>query len=118
MKEGRENNETLNGSDEKSTIPPPSRWDNSLDPSFCHFLAGSFGKRQGLELHSDMGPFVHSFQRDTQPMYRPLPHATDKYREPEQPATEPTAVNLDVGIQHSGVNDEKGCEVVRLAGQS
>ena len=62
MKEGHENNETLNGSDEKSTIPPPSRWADSLDPSFCHFLAGSFGKRQGLELHSDMGPFVHSFQ--------------------------------------------------------
>jgi D-Tyr-tRNAtyr deacylase len=31
----------------------------SLDPSFLHLLAGSFGKRQGLELHSDMGPFCH-----------------------------------------------------------
>ena len=36
--------------------------DNALDPSFCQFLAGSFGKRQGLEFSSDMGPFVHSFQ--------------------------------------------------------
>ena len=62
MKEGQENNDTLDRSDEKPAVPPPSKWDDSLDPSFCHFLAGTFGKRQGLELHSDMGPFVHSFQ--------------------------------------------------------
>lgn len=43
-------------------VPPPAHWDESLDPSFCHVVAGSFGKRQGLELRSDMGPFVHSFQ--------------------------------------------------------
>lgn len=42
--------------------PPPARWNESLDPEFCHVVAGSFGKRQGLELRSDMGPFVHSFQ--------------------------------------------------------
>mmetsp|Transcript_10134 Transcript_10134/g.18185 ORF Transcript_10134/g.18185 Transcript_10134/m.18185 type:complete len:278 (+) Transcript_10134:50-883(+) len=42
--------------------PPPARWEDSLDPSFCQFVAGSFGKRQGLEFQSDMGPFVHSFQ--------------------------------------------------------
>ena len=39
---------------------PPARWED-LDNSFCHFIAGSFGKRQGLEFKSDMGPFVHSF---------------------------------------------------------
>ena len=31
----------------------------TLDPSFVQFVAGSFGKRQGLELFSDMGPFCH-----------------------------------------------------------
>ena len=30
-----------------------------LDPSFIQFVTGSFGKRQGLELFSDMGPFCH-----------------------------------------------------------
>ena len=44
-------------------VPEVPQWDDSsLDISFCHFVAGSFGKRQGLELLSDMGPFVHSFQ--------------------------------------------------------
>jgi len=42
--------------------PPPAQWEDSLDPLFCQFVAGSFGKRQGLEFQSDMGPFVHSFQ--------------------------------------------------------
>ncbi|KAL9182441.1 hypothetical protein ACHAXT_013093 [Thalassiosira profunda] len=42
--------------------PPAARWEECLDPSFCHFVAGSFGMRQGLELRSDMGPFVHSFR--------------------------------------------------------
>ena len=41
---------------------PPEQYDDSLDPAFCHFIKGSFGKRQGLEFISDMGPFVHSFQ--------------------------------------------------------
>ena len=30
-----------------------------LDDSFVRVVAGSFGKRQGLEIHSDMGPFCH-----------------------------------------------------------
>mmetsp|Transcript_9534 Transcript_9534/g.19316 ORF Transcript_9534/g.19316 Transcript_9534/m.19316 type:complete len:346 (+) Transcript_9534:50-1087(+) len=42
--------------------PPPMQWEGSLDPEFCHVVAGSFGKRQGLEFVSDMGPFVHSFR--------------------------------------------------------
>eukprot|EP00539_Tryblionella_compressa_P018006 CAMPEP_0178841580 /NCGR_PEP_ID=MMETSP0746-20121128/15014_1 /TAXON_ID=913974 /ORGANISM="Nitzschia punctata, Strain CCMP561" /LENGTH=107 /DNA_ID=CAMNT_0020504787 /DNA_START=1 /DNA_END=328 /DNA_ORIENTATION=+ len=31
----------------------------SLDSSFVQLVAGSFGKRQGLEIVSDMGPFCH-----------------------------------------------------------
>jgi hypothetical protein len=31
----------------------------SLDPSFVQLVSGSFGKRQGLEMFSDMGPFCH-----------------------------------------------------------
>jgi D-Tyr-tRNAtyr deacylase len=31
----------------------------TLDTCFVQFVAGSFGKRQGLELYSDMGPFCH-----------------------------------------------------------
>jgi hypothetical protein len=30
-----------------------------LDNSFIHVVAGSFGKRQGLVMESDMGPFCH-----------------------------------------------------------
>lgn len=30
-----------------------------LDVSFIQFVAGSFGKRQALEMDSDMGPFCH-----------------------------------------------------------
>jgi hypothetical protein len=30
-----------------------------LDDSFIQVVSGSFGKRQGLELLSDMGPFCH-----------------------------------------------------------
>ena len=45
----------------EDTPPPQCCW-SDLNPTFCHFVAGSFGKRQGLELRSDMGPFVHSFQ--------------------------------------------------------
>jgi len=51
-------------------------------------------------------------------MYGPLPRATNEHREPEQPAAELPAVNLEVGIQRSGVDSEKGCEEVRLADQS
>ena len=37
-------------------------WRQDLDPNFCSVIVGSFGKRQGLELCSDMGPFCHTFQ--------------------------------------------------------
>jgi hypothetical protein len=42
--------------------PPEVHWEDSLDPSFCQVVVGSFGRRQGLEFSSDMGPFVHLFQ--------------------------------------------------------
>lgn len=57
----------VNGSEQTTSssmvteAPPSEQWDGSLDESFCHFVKGSFGKRQGLEFSSDMGPFVHSF---------------------------------------------------------
>lgn len=41
---------------------PPTTSTNKeigLDQSFVQLVAGSFGKRQGLELVSDMGPFCH-----------------------------------------------------------
>lgn len=44
------------------TPPMEEQWDRCLDETFCHFVKGSFGKRQGLDFYSDMGPFVHSFQ--------------------------------------------------------
>lgn len=34
-------------------------WKDELDPNFCQVVVGSYGKRQGLELFSDMGPFCH-----------------------------------------------------------
>jgi hypothetical protein len=37
-------------------------WQSTVDPAFCHVVAGSFGKRQGLEMQSDMGPFCHVLQ--------------------------------------------------------
>lgn len=37
-------------------------WKSKLDPSFCMIVAGTFGKRQGLEIQSDMGPFCHVVQ--------------------------------------------------------
>ena len=33
-----------------------------LDPNFLHIVAGTFGKRQGLTMTSDMGPFCHVVQ--------------------------------------------------------
>lgn len=39
------------------TVPGPKR--SELDPSFVQLVAGSFGRRQGLEICSDMGPFCH-----------------------------------------------------------
>ena len=38
--------------------PPPQKTQR-LDSSFVKIVAGSFGKRQGLELFSNMGPFCH-----------------------------------------------------------
>ncbi|KAL3779961.1 hypothetical protein ACHAWO_008879 [Cyclotella atomus] len=35
--------------DKSENFPPEPQWSDSLDPSFCHFVAGSFGRRQGLE---------------------------------------------------------------------
>ncbi|KAL7572482.1 hypothetical protein ACA910_000310 [Epithemia clementina (nom. ined.)] len=37
-------------------------WWRELDSKFCAVVVGSFGKRQGLELTSDMGPFCHVIQ--------------------------------------------------------
>ena len=54
--------ETTNSSSPQPPLPSQQQWDESLDPTFCHVVTGSFGKRQGLEFNSDMGPFVHSFQ--------------------------------------------------------
>jgi hypothetical protein len=48
---------TGTGKDDLSTEVSPSS--SSLDPAFVQFVAGSFGKRQGLEMFSDMGPFCH-----------------------------------------------------------
>ena len=48
------------GLNETNDEIPEARWDESLDPSFCHFIAGSFGRRQGLTFKSDMGPFAVS----------------------------------------------------------
>jgi len=61
---GNEEDGALNEEQTKENVPKevPQWDDSSLDTSFCYFVAGSFGKRQGLELSSDMGPFVHSFQ--------------------------------------------------------
>ena len=64
LEQCEKNGVVVGGGEEQSSEsgPPPAQWDDCLDPSFCHFVAGSFGKRQGLELKSDMGPFVHTFQ--------------------------------------------------------
>lgn len=37
-------------------------WSAALEDSFCRVVSGSFGKRQGLELSSEMGPFCHVLQ--------------------------------------------------------
>jgi hypothetical protein len=42
-----------------NNAPESIDWDGILNPQFCRMLAGTFGKRQGLELESDMGPFCH-----------------------------------------------------------
>ena len=43
--------------DGMATVPTDIDWDQLL-PIGC-VLTGTFGKRQGLELQSDMGPFCH-----------------------------------------------------------
>lgn len=59
---GNSDEQTCCPSSVATEAPPVEQWDESLDETFCHFVKGSFGKRQGLEFCSDMGPFVHSFQ--------------------------------------------------------
>ena len=49
-------------SDTQRQIDHDKSWWNELDPGFCHVVVGSFGKRQGLEVSSDMGPFCHVVQ--------------------------------------------------------
>jgi len=39
-----------------------TQWESVPDASFCHVVAGTFGKRHGLEMQSDMGPFCHVLQ--------------------------------------------------------
>jgi len=57
-----ENQDSKKNEDECVTVQQSGdRW-TVLDPSFCHVVAGSFGKRQGLNLRSDMGPFCHVLQ--------------------------------------------------------
>ena len=60
VKRGDGSRTSLDNVDERG--PPEEQWEESLDETFCHFVKGSFGKRQGVEFYSDMGPFVHSFQ--------------------------------------------------------
>lgn len=43
---------------EKALVVDQDKW-CELDSSFLQVVAGTFGKRQGLELISDMGPFCH-----------------------------------------------------------
>ncbi|KAG7354463.1 D-tyrosyl-tRNAtyr deacylase [Nitzschia inconspicua] len=45
--------------DDEKNITAASPNVPTLDPNFVHLVAGSFGKRQGLEMVSDMGPFCH-----------------------------------------------------------
>jgi len=46
----------------ESTSDEQLLWDDVMEPSYCPVIAGSFGKRQGLEIKSDMGPFCHVLQ--------------------------------------------------------
>lgn len=51
---------------QQKTTPSPEphkeHWANATDPSFVQVVAGSFGKRQSLEMSADMGPFCHVIQ--------------------------------------------------------
>lgn len=57
----RPENTTPSGDAPKDTddVAAADQQRTRLDPSFVKLVAGSFGKRQGLELISDMGPFCH-----------------------------------------------------------
>jgi hypothetical protein len=52
-----ETNERANQSSE-----PDLSWLSTPDTDWCTVVVGSFGKRQGLEVFSDMGPFCHTLQ--------------------------------------------------------
>ena len=45
-----------------TTTATTSRTTYELDSNFLHVVAGTFGKRQGLSITSDMGPFCHVVQ--------------------------------------------------------
>lgn len=59
-KQSADDHHTPNESNQDRT--PGINFLDHLDPSFCEVIAGSFGKRQGLQLGSDMGPFCHILQ--------------------------------------------------------
>lgn len=56
--ETQQQNQNQNISDSNTTLDSVSQ-ETRLDPSFVQLVAGTFGKRQGLEVLSDMGPFCH-----------------------------------------------------------
>lgn len=47
---------------EETKVEGDTNSERRLDASFVELVPGSFGKRQGLELESDMGPFCHVFE--------------------------------------------------------
>jgi hypothetical protein len=58
---GTDNVETNQTPVEPTSLPAVD-WKSKLDTSFCMVVAGTFGKRQGFEFQSDMGPFCHVVQ--------------------------------------------------------
>jgi hypothetical protein len=56
--EDKSSQPSSSGGSATTIIEKPPK-EKSLDPSFIQLVAGTFGKRQGLELYSDMGPFCH-----------------------------------------------------------
>lgn len=58
---GQDQLQTVDNAQDSPTVTksPPPQETTRLDSSFVTIVAGSFGKRQGLELFSDMGPFCH-----------------------------------------------------------
>ena len=59
-------NDNNNNNNNNSDPSAPCCWEQRLDEFFVqhapHVVAGSFGKRQGVVLHADMGPFCHTLQ--------------------------------------------------------